>query len=458
MPRLTRPWWLALFLVLPATLGAQGGGRALELHLGRWYNGNRADVYELRTSARLGGPFTHGFGVTALVSDILGRRRAFYGLGYELQAGRGRATLGPYALAGLALGLSTDTSTQEVAALWTVGGGLEWRPLSWLALGGELRYRLEDRGPRGFWNPRPDARDGVSATLGVSFGLGRSAGGRGATGNSAPPDLPPPEPPTTISGNAATVVQTALEALGTPYIWGGTADNGFDCSGLIQYAYEQHGIRLPRVSRDQARAGGEVTPLIDALRPGDILLFSARPGAGVTHVGMYVGELKFIHSSTRGVKLSRLDPQDPEPSSATPLSASPLSATPLSYHAPPPPATSSPPRCAATRSSSRAAILWVRASRRDCGAEGSPCASTSEAGAGRRRTCSRSPSGKPSRRRSPGFWCASPTLAPGQSWPPCRRRSIPWEPRRRTTSGRSWIHSPPRPLDMPRPSGEIPRG
>ena len=312
MPRLTRPWWLAPFLVLPATLGAQGGGRALELHLGRWYNGNRADVYELRTSARLNGPFTHGFGVTALVSDTLGRRRAFYGLGYELQAGRGRATLGPYALAGLALGLSTDTSTQEVAAQWTVGGGLEWRPLSWLALGGELRYRLEDRGPRGFWNPRPDARDGVSATLGVSFGLGRSAGGSGARGNGAPPDLPPPEPPATISGNAATVVQTALEALGTPYIWGGTADNGFDCSGLIQYAYGQHGIRLPRMSRDQARVGGEVTPLIDALRPGDILLFSARPGAGVTHVGMYVGELKFIHSSTRGVKLSRLDPQDAE--------------------------------------------------------------------------------------------------------------------------------------------------
>src|SRR2546430_2218439 len=158
LPRLTRPWWLAPFLVLPATLGAQGGGRALELHLGRWYNGNRADVYELRTSARLGGPFTHGFGVTALVSDTLGRRRAFYGLGYELQAGRGRATLGPYALAGLALGLSTDTSTQEVAAQWTVGGGLEWRPLSWLALGGELRYRLVDAGAGGGSEPPPPAR------------------------------------------------------------------------------------------------------------------------------------------------------------------------------------------------------------------------------------------------------------------------------------------------------------
>jgi hypothetical protein len=182
LPRLTKAWRLAPFLVLPSTLGAQGGGRGWELHLGRWYNGNRADVYEFRTNTRLGGPFTHGFGLSILVNDALGRRRAFYGLGYEIQAGRGRRTLGPYALAGLALGLSTDTSTQEIAAQWTVGGGLEWRPLSWFALGSELRYRLEDRGPRGFWNPRYDARDGVSATLGVSLGLGRRGGGEEGVG------------------------------------------------------------------------------------------------------------------------------------------------------------------------------------------------------------------------------------------------------------------------------------
>src|SRR2546426_11207487 len=66
------------------------------------------------------------------------------------------------------------------------------------------------------------------------------------------------------------------------------------------------------MSRDQVHSGAEVPPVIDGLRPGDILLLSARPGAGVTHVGMYVGELKFIHSSNRGVKLSRLDPADPE--------------------------------------------------------------------------------------------------------------------------------------------------
>ncbi len=140
---------VALLLVLPAVLSAQG--REYELHLGRWGGGNGAATYEFRSSQPLFGSVTHGFGVTVLVSDSLGRRRAFYGMGYELQALRRRATFGPYALLAVALGLSTDTARQELGAQWSVGGGLEWRPFSRLALGAEARYRVEDRGPRGFW-------------------------------------------------------------------------------------------------------------------------------------------------------------------------------------------------------------------------------------------------------------------------------------------------------------------
>jgi cell wall-associated NlpC family hydrolase len=64
------------------------------------------------------------------------------------------------------------------------------------------------------------------------------------------------------------------------------------------------------MSRDQARSGSEITPLLEALHPGDVLLFAAQPGGGVTHVGMYVGEQTFIHSSSDGVKLSRLESRD----------------------------------------------------------------------------------------------------------------------------------------------------
>jgi hypothetical protein len=303
-----------LALLVVGTLAAEvprleAQGRDLDLLYGRWYRGNRSTSYELRTDAPLGGVFSYGLTAQVLIHDSLGRHRAFYGAGWELHALRRRATLGPYALVGAALGLSTDTANQTLATLWSVGAGIEWRPVSWLALDLESRYRLEDIGPRGFWRAAPGSRDGVGAALGISVAIG---GSRSRGFRSGRPSLPPPTPPATITGNAADIVRTALDVLGTPYEWGGTAENGFDCSGLIQYAYARHGIRLPRVSRDQASTGSVVTPVIDALKPGDILLFAARPNGGVTHVGMYVGEQTFIHSSNTGVKLSRLESQDPD--------------------------------------------------------------------------------------------------------------------------------------------------
>ena len=296
-------------LALGAAGPAQGQTRDLEAHYGRWYGGNDAKTYELRTSYPLNDLLTHGFAAAVILNDGLGRRRAFYGAGYEVQAFRRRQAFGPYALVGLLVGLSTDTTTQEIAAQWNIGGGVEWRPIERFALGAEARYRLEDRGPHGFWHPRADARKGISFSAGLTIGLGRGGDGGGRARGASRRPL---SAPATIGGSAADVVRTALDALGTPYQWGGTAANGFDCSGLIQYAYGQHGVRLPRTSRDQAGVGTTITPVVEALQPGDILLFSATPGAGVTHVGMYVGDGKFIHSSTTGVRLSLLDPHDPE--------------------------------------------------------------------------------------------------------------------------------------------------
>ena len=105
---------------------------------------------------------------------------------------------------------------------------------------------------------------------------------------------------------ALAVVETAFEAIGTPYQWGGTDANGFDCSGLIRYAYGRFGIDLPRISRDQLRMGSPVELKVEALWPGDVLGFSAVVGGEATHVGLYVGDGEFIHSSTRGVRVSDL--------------------------------------------------------------------------------------------------------------------------------------------------------
>jgi hypothetical protein len=98
------------------------------------------------------------------------------------------------------------------------------------------------------------------------------------------------------------LVRTAKRFLGTPYRWGGiTADNGFDCSGLTMVCYRLNGLNLPRVSRHQFQAGRWIAK--DQLRPGDLVFFATKGGKRVTHVGMYIGDGKFIHAPRTGKKV-----------------------------------------------------------------------------------------------------------------------------------------------------------
>ncbi len=86
------------------------------------------------------------------------------------------------------------------------------------------------------------------------------------------------------------IVDGSMQYLGVPYKWGGTdPDTGLDCSGFVQQAYEDFGIDLPRVSRDQAKVGTEV-PSIDQAKPGDLVAF----GSPVDHIGIYVGDNRMI--------------------------------------------------------------------------------------------------------------------------------------------------------------------
>lgn len=96
------------------------------------------------------------------------------------------------------------------------------------------------------------------------------------------------------------IVKKAHEQLGKPYVWGAEGPSSFDCSGLVHYVYGQHGIKTPRVSRDQYKVGKSISQ--SNLQPGD-LIFSSTDGSGkVTHVGIYVGEGKMIHApNSKGV-------------------------------------------------------------------------------------------------------------------------------------------------------------
>jgi cell wall-associated NlpC family hydrolase len=103
------------------------------------------------------------------------------------------------------------------------------------------------------------------------------------------------------SARAAAAVAAARSALGRPYVWGANGPSGFDCSGLMQWAYAQAGVHLPRTSQEQRHAGRQI-PLSQA-RPGDLVVYRSDAG----HVGMYVGHGRVIHAPYPGAPV-RYDP------------------------------------------------------------------------------------------------------------------------------------------------------
>lgn len=133
--------------------------------------------------------------------------------------------------------------------------------------------------PRPFPTPRdagaPETRDG--AVPGDEFGLDRHA-----------------------------VARTALSLTGAPYRLGGADPNGFDCSGLVQYVFAQHGVGAPRVVEQQVQLGRRIDE--DEIGPGDLVFFkvdSRRP----SHVGIAIGAGRFVHAPRTGsrVRVEALD-------------------------------------------------------------------------------------------------------------------------------------------------------
>ncbi|MEE4491251.1 C40 family peptidase [Streptomyces sp. BE230] len=103
------------------------------------------------------------------------------------------------------------------------------------------------------------------------------------------------------SARAAAAVMAVQRALGLPYVWGANGPSGFDCSGLMQWAYAQAGVSLPRTSQAQ-RYAGRMVPLSEA-RPGDLVAYRA----DASHIGMYVGNGQVIHAPYPGAPV-RYDP------------------------------------------------------------------------------------------------------------------------------------------------------
>lgn len=300
-----------------ATVEAQG----IEGKIGRFYESDGWTLYRLGMSRPLVGPLG-----TTLHGDYMRRagdaEGAFAGVGVDVTAFQGGGN-GPYLVAGLGGGMGSPHS-RSFSSLWTswsAGAGYELVPASFLRFGVEGRWREISL----------DRRSGLELAAGLSLNLGGgprrpapdparmptsrrvdrgSADGEPRPGTSTPSAMP--RTATRAPRLADSVIATATEVMGRPYEYGGTGSDGggFDCSGLIQYAYARHGITLPRRSTDQAREGAPVKASLTALAPGDLLTFSNR-GGPVTHVGLYIGEGRFIHSASHGVQVSTLSGDDP---------------------------------------------------------------------------------------------------------------------------------------------------
>lgn len=202
-------------------------------------------------------------------------------------------------------------------ATWSWGAGLGLGLSSWFGIEGEARRRsrLSFDPPAQRAPLPPGFVTGWEYRAGISFRFGsRDRGGHRSAASSTPRSTAPTGRgraiPTTRSDRtggvppngavrAASVLATADDYLGTPYLYGGTTPAGFDCSGFVQYVFRRHEIDLPRTSRQQAQAGGRVSASLASLRAGDLMFF-ASSGSRIDHVAIYAGNGRIIHSSSSG--------------------------------------------------------------------------------------------------------------------------------------------------------------
>lgn len=98
------------------------------------------------------------------------------------------------------------------------------------------------------------------------------------------------------------LIETAFEYEGIPYRFGGADPSGFDCSGYTRYVFRQHGVNLPRQTSAQYRT---LKP-VRVPEPGDLVFFRIS-GSNINHVGIYLGDFKFIHAPSTGKTVSEAD-------------------------------------------------------------------------------------------------------------------------------------------------------
>lgn len=317
------------YLAVPASLAAQvGGGVGF---FGALENAEPITRTLGGLSLSVGTPFVGIRGSGALGISTLGNQATIAGqnaadlvwsTNADLMLGPVNAGLGegfmPYTFVGLGMESSAyPLQFTDAIRTWSYGGGIQLGLGSMLSVSGEARWK----------------RLAASATYADSqfvrnieyrIGLGLHFGGSRSRspvyesrGSSAPTrrtsTTPPSAPrqrypsrttwPVSTSGSSSSaarrVISTGEQYIGVPYRYGGSSPRtGFDCSGFVQYIYAQQGVDLPRTSRQMAGVGTAIEPSERSLAVGDLMLFAQ--GGRISHVAIYAGNGRFLHSSSSG--------------------------------------------------------------------------------------------------------------------------------------------------------------
>lgn len=259
-----------------------------------------------------GGALTLGDVLAVRVGGALAERRSTSGSGgtsigawamdLDLLLAPGPASsVRPYAFAGGGmLGRTALSGMRETGTSLSAGGGIMIPLLETFTIDASTRYRIPAGDTGGFSGRFPR---GLEYRLGVGIRFGGGADSRGSavgTRNGSSRGGTRFPAGSSRSTRAAAVLPTAERYLGVPYVWGGESPrSGFDCSGFTQYVFREHGVSLPRTSREQVYAGVGVTPSVEALRAGDLIMFAGN-GSRIDHVAIYAGEGRIIHSTSSG--------------------------------------------------------------------------------------------------------------------------------------------------------------
>jgi cell wall-associated NlpC family hydrolase len=247
-----------------------------------------------------------GFGSTASVRPWGADADAILSLG-----GRGfgsySRTFAPFVFVGIGTAAKDTAGFRVNRTNWSFGAGAAMPLVGAIDIFGESRWRMSQYmlpSARGALSPTTEFRVGLSFHVGGLTNGGRSAsrGTRGTRGSSSAPATIPTTgryPGTTTSASASRVLNTAEQYIGVPYTWGGSSPNsGFDCSGFVQYVFNKQGVRLPRTSREQAQVGQSLSPDWRAISAGDLVMFAEN--GKISHVAIYAGRNRIIHSSSSG--------------------------------------------------------------------------------------------------------------------------------------------------------------